>query len=409
KKLEQEIDRIRNDKESAIERQAFDQAKKLAEQEKERLERKSAMEAEWRAEGMELFDVVDEDVIAEVLANWTGIPVYRLTEEETAKLLRMEDELHRRVVGQEEAIKALSRAMRRTRAGLKDPKRPSGSFIFLGPTGVGKTELAKTLAEFLFDDEDALIQLDMSEYMEKHTVSRLVGSPPGYVGYEEGGQLTEAVRRKPFSVVLFDEVEKAHPDVFNALLQILEDGRLTDAQGRSVDFKNTVLIMTSNLGTADLRKASLGFAKTSEAVTYEHMKAKVNDALKAHFRPEFLNRIDEVIVFHELSTTEIVEIVDLMIKRVSAQLDAQGMALELTPPAKSFLAEKGYDPQLGARPLRRAIQQYVEDPLSERILWKEFRVGETIIVDVESDEIVFRSTEGLQPPPVELAGAGPSA
>src|SRR5271170_6219003 len=250
KKLEEEIDRIRTDKESAIERQAFDQAKKLAEQEKERLDRKTAMEAEWRAEGLELFDVVDEEVIAEVLANWTGIPVYRLTEEETSKLLRMEDELHKRVVGQEEAIKALSRAIRRTRAGLKDPKRPSGSFIFLGPTGVGKTELAKTLAEFLFDDEDALIQLDMSEYMEKHTVSRLVGSPPGYVGYEEGGQLTEKIRRRPYSVVLFDEVEKAHPDVFNTLLQILEDGRLTDAQGRTVDFKNTVLIMTSNLGTA---------------------------------------------------------------------------------------------------------------------------------------------------------------
>ena len=241
-----------------------------------------------------------------MLAAWTGIPVYRLTEEETSKLLRMEDELHHRIVGQEEAIKALSRAIRRTRAGLKDPKRPAGSFIFLGPTGVGKTELAKTLAEFLFDDEDALIQLDMSEYMEKHTVSRLVGSPPGYVGYDEGGQLTEAVRRKPFSVVLFDEVEKAHPDVFNTLLQILEDGRLTDAQGRTVDFKNTVLIMTSNLGTADLRKASIGFAKGSEAVTYERMKERVNTALKAHFRPEFLNRIDDVIVFHELAMDEVV-------------------------------------------------------------------------------------------------------
>ncbi len=408
KKLEEEITRIRRDKEAAIERQAFDQAKKLAEQEKDRLERKSSMEAEWRAEGMDLFDVVDEEVIAEVLANWTGIPVYRLTEEETAKLLRMEDELHKRVVGQEEAIKALSRAIRRTRAGLKDPKRPSGSFIFLGPTGVGKTELAKTLAEFLFDDEDALIQLDMSEYMEKHTVSRLVGSPPGYVGYEEGGQLTEAVRRKPFSVVLFDEVEKAHPDVFNALLQILEDGRLTDAQGRSVDFKNTVLIMTSNLGTADLRKSSVGFAKSSEAVTYERMKSKVNEALKAHFRPEFLNRIDEVVVFHELSREEVVQIVDFMVKRVSDQLEAQGMALELTPAAKSLLAEKGYDPTLGARPLRRAIQQLVEDPLSERILWKEFRVGETIVVDVTDGEIVFRAVEGLQPPPMELAGAGPT-
>jgi ATP-dependent Clp protease ATP-binding subunit ClpC len=411
KKLEEEIDRIRTDKESAIERQAFDQAKKLADQEKERLDRKTAMEAEWRAEGVELFDIVDEEVIAEVLANWTGIPVYRLTEEETSKLLRMEDELHKRVIGQEEAIKALSRAIRRTRAGLKDPKRPSGSFIFLGPTGVGKTELAKTLAEFLFDDEDALIQLDMSEYMEKHTVSRLVGSPPGYVGYEEGGQLTEAVRRKPFSVVLFDEVEKAHPDVFNALLQILEDGRLTDAQGRSVDFKNTVLIMTSNLGTADLRKSSVGFAKSSEAVSYERMKTKVNEALKQHFRPEFLNRIDEVIVFHELSREEVIEIVDLMTKRVGDQLESQGLGLELTPAAKMALADKGYDPTLGARPLRRAIQQYVEDPLSERILWKEFRVGETIIVDVDADndnEIVFRTVEGLQPPPVELAGAGPS-
>jgi ATP-dependent Clp protease ATP-binding subunit ClpC len=414
KKLDEEIGRLRSDKESAIERGAYEQAKKLAEQEKERLDRKDAQEAEWRAEGIDLFDVVDEEVIAEVLANWTGIPVYRLTEEETAKLLRMEDELHKRVIGQEEALTALSRAIRRTRAGLKDPKRPSGSFIFLGPTGVGKTELAKTLAEFLFDDEDALIQLDMSEYMEKHTVSRLVGSPPGYVGYEEGGQLTEAVRRKPFSVVLFDEVEKAHPDVFNTLLQILEDGRLTDAQGRSVDFKNTVLIMTSNLGTADLRKSSLGFAKTSEAVTYERMKAKVNEALKNHFRPEFLNRIDEVIVFHELSREEVMAIVDLMIARTSDQLASQGLGLELTPAARTLLAERGYDPQLGARPLRRAIQQLVEDPLSERILWKEFRVGETIVVDVDDSsldgadgpQLTFRAVEGVQPPPMELAGSG---
>ena len=413
KKLDEEIARLRADKEAAIEKGAFEQAKKLAEQEKERLDRKESQEAELRAEGVDLFDVVDEEVIAEVLAAWTGIPVYRLTEEETAKLLRMEEELHKRVIGQEEALKALSRAIRRTRAGLKDPKRPSGSFIFLGPTGVGKTELAKTLAEFLFDDEDALIQLDMSEYMEKHTVSRLVGSPPGYVGYEEGGQLTEAVRRKPFSVVLFDEVEKAHPDVFNTLLQILEDGRLTDAQGRSVDFKNTVLIMTSNLGTADLRKSNMGFAKTSEAVTYERMKAKVDEALKAHFRPEFLNRIDEVIVFHELSRAEVTEIVDLLMSRTVKQLSDQGIGLELTPAARSFLAEKGYDPQLGARPLRRAIQQLVEDPLSERILWKEFRVGETIVVDLEESpidgegpQLSFRAIEGIEPPPLELAGAG---
>jgi ATP-dependent Clp protease ATP-binding subunit ClpC len=332
--------------------------------------------------------------------------VYKLTEEETAKLLRMEEELHKRVVGQNDAIKAVSQAIRRTRAGLKDPKRPSGSFIFLGPSGVGKTETAKTLAEFLFGEESAMIQLDMSEYMEKHTVSRLVGSPPGYVGYDEGGQLTEAVRRKPFSVVLFDEIEKAHPDVFNTLLQILEDGRLTDAQGRTVDFKNTVIIMTSNLGTADLRKANVGFVKADEAVTYEKMKAKVHEELKRHFRPEFLNRIDDVIVFHELSTEEITEIVDLLVKRVQQQLEGQGLGFELTRPAKVLLASKGYDPALGARPLRRAIQRMVEDPLSEKILWKEFRAGDTIVIDAEGDEIVFRSVEGVEPPPVELAGSG---
>ncbi len=412
KAIEDEIVKVRRDKEVAIEKQNFEQAKTLREKEEELLQRKAAKEQEWRAEGVDLFDVVDEEVIAEVLANWTGIPVYKLTEEETAKLLRMEDELHKRVIGQQDAIKAVSQAIRRTRAGLKDPKRPSGSFIFLGPSGVGKTETAKTLAEFLFGDEDALIQLDMSEYMEKHTVSRLVGSPPGYVGYEEGGQLTESVRRKPFSVVLFDEIEKAHPDVFNALLQILEDGRLTDSQGRTVDFKNTVIIMTSNLGTADLRKASVGFAKTDEAVTYEKMKQKVHDALKAHFRPEFLNRIDDVIVFHELTKDEVAEIIDLMVKRVRDQLETQGLGLELTQPAKYYVVEKGYDSTLGARPLRRALQRLVEDPLSEKILWKEFRAGETIIVDIEQDAevgepvIVFRSVEGFEPPPVELAGAG---
>ena len=407
RQIEEDLVRIRAEKEAALERQNFEQSRKLAEQEQSKLDRKTALEQEWRSEGVDLFDVVDEDVIAEVLANWTGIPVYKLTEEETAKLVRMEEELHKRIIGQEDAISALSRAIRRTRAGLKDPKRPSGSFIFLGPTGVGKTELAKALAEFLFGDEDNLIQLDMSEYMEKHTVSRLVGSPPGYVGYDEGGQLTEAVRRKPFSVVLFDEIEKAHPDVFNTLLQILEDGRLTDAQGRTVDFKNTVLIMTSNLGTADLRKATVGFSKTSEAITYERMKEKVQEALKQHFRPEFLNRIDEVIVFHELLLEEVVQIVDLLIKRVRDQLQGQGIGLELTREAKDFVAAKGYEPTLGARPLRRAIQNLIEDPLSEKILWKEFRVGETIIVDVEGDEIVFHSVEGFEPPPpVELAGAG---
>src|SRR5215217_4059002 len=408
KELENDLSRVRKEKEQAIENQKFEQAAKLRDQEKALEERKKVKEAEWKAEGIDLFDEVDEEGIAEVLALWTGIPVYKLTEEETAKLLRMEEELHRRVISQEDAIKAVSQAIRRTRAGLKDPKRPSGSLIFLGPSGVGKTELAKTLAEFLFGDESHLIQLDMSEYMEKHTVSRLVGSPPGYVGYEEGGQLTEAVRRKPFSVVLFDEIEKAHPDVFNALLQILEDGRLTDAQGRTVDFKNTVIIMTSNLGTADLRKASIGFQKSSEAVTYEKMKEKVAEALKQHFRPEFLNRIDDTIVFHELSRQEVTQIVDLMSKRLKDQLASQGLTLELTDAAKLLLADKGYDPTLGARPLRRALQRLVEDKMSERILWKEFRAGETIIVDAEEGEIVFRSIEGIEPPPVELAETGPA-
>ncbi|MDY7105205.1 MAG: ATP-dependent Clp protease ATP-binding subunit [Actinomycetota bacterium] len=416
KELENEIADVVRKKKEAVEAQRFEEAGRLRDREKELLGQREEKEREIKASGVDLFDEVDEEAIAEVLSIWTGIPVYKLTEEETAKLLRMEDELHKRVIGQEDAIKAVSQAIRRTRAGLKDPKRPSGSFIFLGPSGVGKTELAKTLAEFLFGDEQALISLDMSEYMEKHTVSRLVGSPPGYVGYEEGGQLTETVRRKPFSVVLFDEIEKAHPDVFNTLLQILEEGRLTDSQGRSVDFRNTVLIMTSNLGTQDLRKANLGFTKSDEAITYERMKEKVNDALKQHFRPEFLNRIDDTIVFHELTKAEVTEIVDLMIRRVQVQLEGQGLGLELTEAAKLHLADRGYDPTLGARPLRRAIQRLVEDPMSERLLWKEFRAGQRIIVDAEVDpespkgekQITFTAEEGFEPPTVEMAEAGPA-
>ena len=406
RELEDEIAKVRREKEAAIEAQQFERAAKLRDREKELLEQRSSKEQEWRAEGVDLFNEVNEESVAEVLALWTGIPVYKLTEEETAKLLRMEEELHKRIVGQNDAIKAVSQAIRRTRAGLKDPKRPSGSFIFLGPSGVGKTETAKTLAEFLFGDESSMIQLDMSEYMEKHTVSRLVGSPPGYVGYDEGGQLTEAVRRKPFSVVLFDEIEKAHPDVFNALLQILEDGRLTDAQGRTVDFKNTVIIMTSNLGTADLKKSALGFARADESLTYDKMKERVHDELKRHFRPEFLNRIDDVIVFHHLTTEEITEIVDLLIKRLRGQLESQGLGFELTNEAKLLLAKRGYDASLGARPLRRAIQRLVEDPLAEKILWKEFHAGDTIVVDAEGEDIVFRTVEGVEPPPVELAGSG---
>ena len=408
KEIEAEIADVVRDKKIAVEEQRFEDAGELRDREKDLLAKRVEVEAEIKASGTDLFDEVDEEAIAEVLSLWTGIPVYKLTEEETEKLLNMEAELHKRVIGQEQAIEALSRAIRRTRAGLKDPKRPSGSFIFLGPSGVGKTELAKTLAEFLFGEEDALITLDMSEYMEKHTVSRLVGSPPGYVGYDEGGQLTEAVRRKPFSVVLFDEIEKGHTDVFNTLLQILEEGRLTDSQGRSVDFRNTVLIMTSNLGTRDLRKANLGFTKGDTAISYERMKDKAHDALKEHFRPEFLNRVDDTIVFHELSQDEVRQIVDLMIKRVATQMAGQGMGLELTDAAKDFVSIKGYDPTLGARPLRRALQRLVEDPLSEKLLYKEFRAGEIIIVDVEDDpeypgeqQIVFRAIEGFEPPPVE--------
>ena len=416
KELEAELADVISRKKAAVEEQRFEDAGELRDKEKQLLVRRDTLEGEAKAAGMDLFDEVDEEAIAEVLSLWTGIPVYKLTEEETKKLLRMEDEMHKRVVSQHDAISAVSQAIRRTRAGLKDPKRPSGSFIFLGPSGVGKTELAKTLAEFLFGDEASLISLDMSEYMQKHTVSRLIGSPPGYVGYEEGGQLTERVRRKPFSVVLFDEIEKAHPDVFNTLLQILEEGRLTDSHGRTVDFRNTVLIMTSNLGTADLRKVNLGFTKADERVTYERMKAKVQEALKRHFRPEFLNRIDDVIVFHELTLEEVRRIVDMMIVRTAGQLGGQGMGLELTDAAKDHLAATGYDPTMGARPLRRAIQRLLEDPLSERLLLKEFRAGEIIIVDVEPDPlneggliVVFRAIEGFEPPQPELertAGEG---
>ena len=414
KELESKLSEVQEGKKKAVEEQRFEEAGRLRDQEKTLLEEKSTKEAEVKASGVDLFDEVDEEAVAEVLSLWTGIPVYKLTEEETQKLLNMEAELHKRIIGQENAIKAVSQSIRRTRAGLKDPKRPSGSFIFLGPTGVGKTELAKTLTEFLFGDDTALISLDMSEYMEKHTVSRLVGAPPGYVGYEEGGQLTEAVRRKPFSVVLFDEIEKAHPDVFNILLQILEEGRLTDSQGRAVDFRNTVLIMTSNLGTQDLRKANVGFTRNDEAVSYERMKDKVMDALKTHFRPEFLNRIDDVVVFHELAQSEVVQMVDLMTKRLIGQLETRGLGIELTESAKELLSRKGYDPQLGARPLRRAIQRMVEDPLSEKILNKDFRAGEIIVVDTEDDpdrpgeqRIAFSSVEGFLPPPaIELAGAG---
>jgi ATP-dependent Clp protease ATP-binding subunit ClpC len=407
REVDEKIAEVRMQKESAVDSQDFQRAQSLKDEEQELIAERSRREQEWKSGELDVLSEIDEEEIAEVLSAWTGIPVFKLTEEETQKLLRMEDELHKRIVDQEEAVHAVSKAIRRTRAGLKDPKRPSGSFIFLGPSGVGKTELSKALAEFLFGDEGALVQLDMSEYMEKHTVSRLIGSPPGYVGYEEGGQLTEAVRRKPFSVVLFDEIEKAHPDVFNTLLQILEDGHLTDAQGHTVDFKNTVIIMTSNLGTRDIQKGTtLGFSPGGDAeVTYEKMKDKVMEELKRSFRPEFLNRIDEVIVFHSLSREHVKMIVDLMIRRVEEQLQSKDVDIELTDRAKEVLAEKGYDPALGARPLRRTIQRMVEDPLSEKLLYKEFTAGQTIIVDARDGEVVFEAaSRPPEIPPVELAG-----
>ncbi len=385
REFDERIADVRREKESAIDAQDFEKAASLRDKEKTLLGDKAKREQEWKAGDLDIVAEVDDEQIAEVLATWTGIPVFKLTEEETARLLRMEDELHKRVIGQEQAIKAVSQAIRRTRAGLKDPKRPGGSFIFAGPSGVGKTELSKTLAEFLFGDADALIQIDMSEFHDRYTVSRLVGAPPGYVGYDEGGQLTEKVRRKPFSVVLFDEVEKAHPDVFNTLLQVLEDGRLTDGQGRIVDFKNTVLILTTNLGTRDVSKAvSFGLQAANDTESnYDRMKQKVNDELKQHFRPEFLNRIDDIIVFHQLSPAEIVQIVDLMTARLDVQMRNKDMGIELTTAAKALLAEKGYDPVLGARPLRRTIQREIEDPLSEKILFGELTAGQIVVIDTE--------------------------
>ena len=387
RELDEKIAEVRRNKEAAIDDQDFEKAASLRDEESKLSEQRKAKEEAWKGgESDEIAEVGDQE-IAEVLAMSTGIPVVRLTQTETAKLLKMEDELHKRVIGQDEAVKALAQSIRRTRSGLKDPNRPGGSFIFAGPTGVGKTELAKALAEFLFGDEDALIQLDMSEFSEKHTASRLFGAPPGYVGYDEGGQLTEKVRRKPFSVVLFDEVEKAHPDIFNSLLQILEEGRLTDSQGRKVDFKNTVIIMTTNLGTRDINKGVLTGFQTADNSTHDYgrMKAKVAEELKQHFRPEFLNRVDDTIVFPPLTKPEIARIVDLMIAKLAKRMEAQDMRLQLTDEARELLADVGFDPVLGARPLRRAIQREIEDALSERILFGELQPGQVVTVGVTGE------------------------
>jgi ATP-dependent Clp protease ATP-binding subunit ClpC len=392
REIEEKIVGVRLEKERAIEGQDFELAASKRDEEKKLSAERVKLEKQFRQGNVKAQGVVDEGLIAEVLAQATGIPVFKLTEEESAKLIFMEDELHKRVIGQEEAIAALSKTIRRQRAGLKDPKRPSGSFIFAGPTGVGKTELAKALAEFLFDDENALISLDMSEYGEKHTVSRLFGAPPGFVGFEEGGQLTEKVRRKPFSVVLFDEIEKAHPDIFNSLLQILEEGRLTDGQGRVIDFKNTVIIMTTNLGARDISRGAMGFSlEGSEVNDYSLMKAKVNEELKRSFKPEFLNRVDETIVFPQLTKVELLKIVDLFIASLRERLTERDLTLELTVAAKERLIEVGFDPALGARPLRRAVQREIEDKISERILRGELPIASDIKVDFVDGEFVFDS------------------
>ena len=396
KELDSKISKLSEKKDEAIKNQDFEKAADLRdEQEKLEEERKNKEQA-WREGESNVNMVVDEDVIASVVSNTTGIPVVKLTQAESKKLLGMEAELHKRIIGQDEAVSALSRSIRRARVGLKDPKRPSGSFIFAGPTGVGKTELAKTLAQFLFDDDDALIRVDMSEFAEKYAASRLFGAPPGYVGYEEGGELTEKVRRKPFSVVLFDEIEKAHPDIFNTLLQVLDDGHLTDGQGRKVDFKNTIIILTTNLGTRDIAKsANTGFSLGNNAdASYQRMKDQVNSELKRQFRPEFLNRLDDTIVFRQLTEPEVRQIVDLDVKHLNDRLFERHMTLELTDAAKNLLAQKGFDPLLGARPLRRVIQRDIEDAISEKILLGDLTDGERVEVDAEGEgllgEFIFR-------------------
>jgi ATP-dependent Clp protease ATP-binding subunit ClpC len=386
--LEDEVEETRRQKEKAIEDQEFEKAANLRDKERRLTNRKRELEEQWESGEAGERAQIGEEEIADIVSMWTGIPVFKLTEAETQKLMRMEDELHKRVIGQHPAIEVVSKAIRRSRAGLKDPKRPTGSFVFLGPSGVGKTELARTLAEFLFGDEDAMVRVDMSEYMEKHAVSRLVGSPPGYIGYDEGGQLTEAVRRKPYSVLLLDEIEKAHPDVFNILLQILEDGRLTDAQGRTVDFRHAIVIMTSNIGAQEIaRNTPLGFSVSDDetGITYEDMKNRIMGELKKVFRPEFLNRIDEVIVFHKLTKDEIKQIIDLLLRRIRESMAERELQLDLTDDAKELLVDKGWDPAMGARPLRRAIQRYIEDPLADFVLRAEVPAGSTVMVGANPD------------------------
>jgi len=400
KKILRSIDDLRTKKELAVANQDYETAAKLKQMEAEKEKEYQREYVKWRKQAESTIAVVDVEDIAEVVSAWTGIPLKKLEESEMEKLLKLEKVLHERIVGQDEAIHAVARAIRRARSGIKDPRRPVGVFLFLGPTGVGKTELAKVLAEYLFGDEKTLLRFDMSEYMERFSVSRLIGAPPGYVGYEEGGTLTEQVRRRPFSVILFDEIEKAHPDVFNLLLQIMDDGRLTDSQGRVVDFRNTIIIMTSNLGGELINKSkrSLGFVETeNEESDYEAMKETVMSEVKKTFRPEFLNRIDEIVVFHALTRKHVEEIIDIVLKDVRKRLEAKGMALKLTKSAKNFLVEKGYSPVYGARPLKRAIQTYLEDPLAEAILRGEFVEGDTIVCSAKKGKIKFRKERKTEP------------
>ncbi|MDI9420456.1 MAG: ATP-dependent Clp protease ATP-binding subunit [Firmicutes bacterium] len=391
KELEAQVEELKIEKEAAIKNEEFEKAASLRDQEQKLRDQLEEIRSQWKSNQGRQEATVDEHDIADVVASWTGIPVKQVAQEESERLLNLEEILHQRVVAQNEAIEALSKAIRRAFAGLKDPKRPVGSFVFLGPTGVGKSELAKALAEALFGDEDAMVRIDMSEYMERHSVSRLVGAPPGYIGYEEAGQLTEKVRRKPYSVVLFDEIEKAHPEVFNVLLQVLEDGRLTDSKGRTVDFRNTVVIMTSNVGAQQIqRESSIGFRITeSEEDSYQAMKEKVMEELKRTFRPEFLNRIDEIIVFHALNRRHISEIIDIMLKELKQQLEEKRITLEISDAAKELVADSGYDPDFGARPLRRAIQKMIENPLAELILQGRYDGGDTVRIDTKDGELVF--------------------
>ena len=393
KELEHKLDEVRKEKDAAVQSQEFEKAASLRDTEQRLREKVEVTKKSWKEKQGQENSEVSVDDIAMVVSSWTGVPVSKIAQTETDKLLNMEQLLHSRVIGQDETVVAVAKAVRRARAGLKDPKRPIGSFIFLGPTGVGKTELARALAESIFGDEEAMIRIDMSEYMEKHSTSRLVGSPPGYVGYDEGGQLTEKVRRKPYSVVLLDEIEKAHPDVFNILLQVLEDGRLTDSKGRTVDFRNTILIMTSNVGASELKRNKyVGFNVQDESQNYKDMKGKVMGELKRAFRPEFINRIDEIIVFHSLEKKHLKEIVSLMSDQLTKRLKEQDLSIELTEAAKAKIADEGVDLEYGARPLRRAIQKHVEDRLSEELLKGNIEKGQHIVLDVEDGEIVVKAT-----------------